>query len=83
MFEKLKGPFETLRKIFEKKTKLRKIGILFQSQSAEKLERGDPLGFLKLHFALKYQKTLKGDPLVTKNSKKITQCRKRLKGGTL
>ena len=29
-----------------------------QSQSAEKLKRGDPLGFLKLQFAAKYQKKL-------------------------
>ena len=28
-----------------------------QSHSAEKLERGDALGFLKLQFAVKYQKT--------------------------
>ena len=40
--------------VFEKK---RKIRILSQSHSAEKLERGDPLGFLKLQFAVKYQKT--------------------------
>ena len=31
--------------------------ILKQSQSAEKLEMGDPLGFLKLQFAAKYLKT--------------------------
>ena len=30
--------------------------LLKQSHSAEKLERGDPLGFLKLQFAAKYQK---------------------------
>ena len=40
--------------IFEKKRKMR---ILKQSHSAEKVERGDPLGFLKLQFAAKYQKT--------------------------
>ena len=45
----------TIQKKFEKKTKNhQKIRILSQSQSAEKLERGDPLGFLKLQFALKY-----------------------------
>ena len=55
-----------------------------QSHSAEKLEKGDPLGFLKLQFAVKYQKNLKGDPSETKkNSKKVAQCRKKLKGGTL
>ena len=35
--------------------------ILKQSQSAEKLESGDPLGFLKLHFTAKYQ-NLEGGP---------------------
>ena len=49
------GPFETLKN-FRKKTKNRKIRILSQSQSAEKLGRGDPLGFSKLQFAVKYQK---------------------------
>ena len=31
--------------------------ILKQFHSAEKVERGNPLGFLKLQFAAKYQKT--------------------------
>ena len=31
--------------------------ILEQSHGAEKLERGNPFGFLKLQFAAKYQKT--------------------------
>ena len=54
LFEIAKGgPFG----FFEKKTKNRKIRILSQSHSAEKLERGDPLGFLKLPFAVKYLKT--------------------------
>ena len=30
--------------------------ILKQSHSAKKLERGDPLGFVKLQFAANYQK---------------------------
>ena len=42
---------------FLKKKENRKIRNLSQSHSAEKLERGDPLGFLKLQFAVKYQKT--------------------------
>ena len=58
----MKGdPLETLKKfekffekIFEKKTKNR---VLKQSHSAEKVERGEPLCFLKLQFAAKYQKT--------------------------
>ena len=32
---------------------------------------GDPLGFLKVQFAAKYQKKLKGNPLETKNIEKI------------
>ena len=33
------------------------MSILKQSYSAEKLKSEDPLRFLKLHFAVKYQKT--------------------------
>ena len=40
-----------------------------QSHSAEKLERGEPLGFLKLPFAVKYQKT-KGAPFGDKKKSK-------------
>ena len=57
------GPFRDIKKIFEKKTKNRKIRILSQFNRAEKLERGDPLGFLKLQFAVKYQKKLEGGTL--------------------
>ena len=39
-----------------------------QSHSAEKLERGDPLGFSKLQFAVKYRKIRRGDPLDTKKN---------------
>ena len=43
---------------------------------------GDPLGFLKLQFAAKYQKNLEGDPLATKKiRKKVAHCRKKFKGG--
>ena len=59
------GPFRDIKKFSKKK---RKIRILSQSHSAEKLERGDPLGFLKLQFAVKYQKTWRGDPLETKKN---------------
>ena len=55
-FKKLKrDPSETLKKfeIFEK----RKMRILKQSHSAEKLERGDIFGLLKLQFAAKHQNT--------------------------
>ena len=45
---------------------------------------GDPLGFLKLHFAAKYRKTSSGDPLATKKVReKVAQCRKKSGGGTL
>ena len=45
-------------KFFEKNSKKkRKMRILKQSHSAKKLDKGDPLGFLKLQLAAKYQKT--------------------------
>ena len=48
-----------------------------QSHSAEKLERWDPLGFLK---NVKMSKNLKGGTLWRqKIRKKIAQCRKKLK----
>ena len=40
-----------------------------QSHSAEKLERGGPLGFLILQFASKYQKNSKGTLWRQKNQK--------------
>ena len=77
------GPFRDIKK-FSKKTKNRRIRILSQSHSAENLERGDPLGFSKLQFAVKYRKIRREDPLDTKQiRKKVAQCRKKLKGGTL
>ena len=77
------GPFRDIKKnIREKKTKNRKIRILSQSHSAEKLKKGDPLGFLKLQFAVKYQKNLKGGPFGDKkNSKKSRTVTKKLKAG--
>ena len=54
----MKDPLETCRKveiIFVKKK--RKMRVWKQSHSAEKLERGDPLGILKFQFATKYHKT--------------------------
>ena len=49
---------------------------LKQSHSAEKLEMGDNLGFLKLQFAAKYQKTLRGTIWRQKNSKSRTVPKK-------
>ena len=56
--------------------------ILKKSPSAEKLKMGNPLGFLKLQFAAKYFKNLKGDSLAAKKiQKKVAQCQKNSKGG--
>ena len=68
MFKELKGDlletkenFRRLQKNVEKKRKMR---ILKHSHSAEKLRRGDPLGFLKLQFAI--SNNLKGGTLIIK-----------------
>ena len=75
----MKGdPFETIKNIFEKKTKNRKTRILSQSHSAEKLETGDPLGFLKLQFALNIKQPEEG-PFGDKNRKNVAQSRKNSK----
>ena len=72
-------PFRDIDKFSIKK---RKVRILKQSHSAEELEKGDPLGFLKLQFAAKYLKNFEEDPLETKKfRKKVAQCRKNFKGG--
>ena len=50
------------------------------SHSAEKLKNGNPLGFLKLQFAAKYQKNLKGNTLETKKiRKKVARCQNKIK----
>ena len=62
------GPFGDKRKIwkfFEKNSKKRKMRILKVSQ-CRKTRKGNPLCFLKLQFAAKYQKTWRGDRLATK-----------------
>ena len=47
----------------------------------KKTERGDPLGFFNIHSVAKQQKKLKGGPFEEKNfRKKVSQCRKKLKG---
>ena len=49
-----------------------------QSYSAEILKREDPLGFLALSFAAKYQKNLKvGHFEGKRNRKKVAQCQKK------
>ena len=50
----------------------------------KKTERGDPLEFSNIHFVAKQQK-IEGGTLwrQKKFEKKVAQCRKKLKGGTL
>ena len=49
-----------------------------------KTERGDPLGSSNIHSVAKQPKNWRGDPLGKKISgKKVSQCRKKLEGGTL
>ena len=54
----------------------------------KKTERGDPLRFFNIHSAAKHQKNA-GGPFGEKNfekkipKKNVSQCRKKLKGGTL
>ena len=51
------------------------------SHSAEKCKRRDPLGFINIYSAAKYQKTRKGDPLETKKFEKSHNAEKKSKGG--
>ena len=45
---------------------------------------GDPLGFLNTHSVAKHQKKCRGDPLgKIFFRKKVSQCRKKMKGGSL
>ena len=56
--------------------------LLKQSHSAEKLERGETSGFLKLQFAAKYQKTGRGTLWRQKKiEKKSHSAEKNSKGG--
>ena len=50
-----------------------------------KTQRGDPSGFINKHSVAKYRKTQRGDPLGTLKNfrKKVAQCRKKSKWGTL
>ena len=44
----------------------------------KKTERGDPLGFLNIHFVAKHQKNAAGGTLLGKKiRKKVSQCRKK------
>ena len=75
-FKKFKIFFE---KIFENKNEKWEF---WKSHSAEKLERGDSFGFLKLQFAAKYQKTWMGALWrQKKNRKKSHSAEKNSKGG--
>ena len=54
----------------------------------KKTERRNPLGFSNIHSVAKHQK-MQGEPFEEKNfekkipKKNVSQCRKKLKGGTL
>ena len=54
-----------------------------KSHNAEKIERGDPLGLFNIHFVAKHQKIEGGTFWEIFFSKKVSQCRNKLKGGTL
>ena len=49
----------------------------------KKTERGDPLGFSNIHSVAKHQKKAGGTLWGKKFRKNFSQCRKKLKGGTL
>ena len=51
----------------------------------KKTEREDPLGVFNTHFVAKQQKKLKGGPFGENffSGKEVSQCRKKLTGGTL
>ena len=54
----------------------------------KKTERRNPLGFSNIHSVAKHQKKMQGGPFEEKNfekksEKNVSQCRKKLKGGTL
>ena len=74
------------RLFFEKKLEIFEF-FSFQkmSHSAEKCKRGDPLGFINIYSVAKYQKSRKGDSFETLKNfrKKVAQCGKKSKGGTL
>ena len=55
--------------------------IIGKKHSAEKTERGDPLGFSNIHSDVKQQK-IEGGPFGEKIfRKKVSQCRKKVEGG--
>ena len=49
----------------------------------KRTERGDLLGFFNIHFVAKHQKIEGGIIWWQKNWEKVSQCRKKLKGGPL
>ena len=68
-----------LKKTFEK-TKNEN----FETLTVPKTREGGPFGLFETSVCCKISKNLKGDRLATKeNSKKVAQCRKKFKGGTL
>ena len=49
----------------------------------KKTERGDPLGFFNIHSVAKHQKNAGGPFEEFFLEKKVSQCRKKMKGGSL
>ena len=52
-----------------------------KSHNAEKLKRGDPLRFFNIHSVAKHEKIEENKNFYFRE--KISQCRKKMKGGTL
>ena len=49
----------------------------------KKTERRNPLGFSNIHSVAKHQKNAAKKNFEKKSEKNVSQCRKKLKGGTL
>ena len=71
-----KEKFENFLKKIQKNEKMK----ILEVSQCRKTRKGDPLGFLKLQFAAKYQ-ILEGGPFGDKKCrKKVAQCRKNSRG---
>ena len=78
--KKRKTLFLTKIEIFEKILSFKRSRIV-----PKNVKGGDPSGFINKHSVAKYQKTQRGGPFgdIKKFSKKVAQCQKKSKGGTL
>ena len=80
IFKKLKGgPFRDIKKYIRENVKSKKKGILSQSHSAKKLERGDP--FFETSIWCKISKNMKRGPFGDKKKFRKVAMPKKLKGG--